>query len=297
MGRHVTIMEISPYYEVNILPSHSKKTAIISWRVAKFLRPAEFYIYRKWDGGATWELLNETAVYGTTYADTTFNIQNKTSVPHYKVLALLDGDEYESPDVAVFAHTDRKAFGVAQNIIRSNYLQARQDGIPVLYYPAITNGKMSSALDDVTGQRNSAQCVTDIDATGDTETEDANDYGTYYAGGYYRPFITFIRLIGARVQRSNILDEGKFDETVQNAKFLAFPPVRTGDLVVDVSTDRRWLVGPSITAHLIKSIIPVSYDAFLTLQATTHPCYDVPVPSNYSYLLHQLTWPNHSQMI
>lgn len=290
-------MEISPFYDVNILPSHSKKTAIVSWRVAKFLRPAEFYIYRKWDGGAEFELLNETPAYGNTYADTTFKIQNKVDVPHYKILAILDGEEYESPDVAIFDHADRKAFGVAQNIICSNYLQARQDGIPVLYYPAIRNGKMSSALDDVTGQRNSVQCVTDEGATGDTEVEDANDYGTYYEGGYYRPFITFIRLIGARVQRENILDEGKFDETVQNAKFLAFPPVRTGDLVVDVATDRRWFVGTSITAHLIKSIIPVSYDAFITLQATSHPCYNVPVPSNYSYLLHQLTWPNHSQMI
>lgn len=289
--------ETSPFYNVTILPSHSRKTAIVSWQVAKKLKDAEFYIYRKWDGGAEFELLNETPVYGTTYADTTFNIQNKVDVPHYKVLALLGNEEYESPDVALFAHTDRKAFGVAQNIIRGNYLQARQDGIPVLYYPAIRNGNMSSALDDVTGQRNTVQCATNVDENGNDTSTDTNDYGTYYEGGYYRPFLTFIRLIGSRVQRESILDEGKFDETVQNAKFLAFPPVRSGDLVVDVATDRRWLVGLSITAHLIKSVIPVSYDAVLTLQSTTHPCYQVPVPTNYSYLLDQLTWPSHSQMI
>lgn len=285
----------SPFYDVKIFPSHSKKTAIVAWRTAKFLRSAEFYVYRKWDGGAEWELITESPVFGTTYADTGFNIRNKTDVPHYKVLALLDGDEYESPDVALFAHTDRKAFGIAQNIIRANYLQARQDGIPILYYPAIRNGKMSSALDDVTGQRESVKC--DEVNTEDPEVTDTNDYGAYYEGGYYRPFITFIRFMGARVQRNNILDEGVYDETVQNVKFLAFPPVRTGDLVVDVATDKRWFVGASITAHLIKGVIPVAYSAFLTLQPNTHQCYDVPIPSNYNYLLHTLTWPNHSQMI
>lgn len=288
---------ISPFYEVKIFPSHSRKTAIIAWRTARWLRPAEFYIYKKWDGGAEWELLNEKPAYGTTYADTNFKIQNKTDVPHYRVLALLDGDEYESPDVALFAHTDRKAFGVAQNIIRANYLQARQDGIPVLYYPAIRNGKMSSSLDDVSGQRTEYKCTSDEGATGDEEVEDKNDYGTYYAGGYYRPFITFIRFLGAKNQKENILDEGVFDESVQRAMFLAFPPVRSGDLVVDVSTDRRWFVGASIISHMVKSVIPVSYVASLTLQVTSHPCYDVPVPSNYHYLLTQLTWPNHSQMI
>lgn len=286
---------ISPFYDVNIYPSHSKKTAVVSWRTAKFLRKAEFYIYRKWDGGAEWELLNEEPVYGTTFADTGFEIRNLTDVPHYRVLALLDGEEYDSPAVALFAHTDRKAFGVAQNIIRGNYLQARQDGIPVLYYPAIRNGKMSSALDDVTGQRNTVQCTKEQE-DGD-DTVDTNDYGAYYEGGYYRPFITFIRFIGAKLQRQNMLEEGVYDETVQKAMFLAFPPVRSGDLVVDPMTDRRWLVGTSITAHLVKSIIPVSYDASLTLQPTTHKCYEVPVPTNYQYLLHALTWPNHSQMI
>lgn len=278
-----------PFLDVSIFPSHARRTAIIAWTTIPALKQAEFYIYRKWDGGAEWELLNTTPATGTTYADTTFSLQTKEQIPCYKILAIVDGKEYISPEVALFAKAGRKAFGIAQNIIRAKYLQARQDGLPVLYYPARKNGPMNASLDSVTGQRLAAACSSSNSLDPDDDAD--NDYGTYYAGGYYRPFITFIRLMGAKLQRENRLDDGIYDESVQQTTFLAFPPVRTGDMVVDVATDRRWFVGESIKAELVKGIIPVGYTANLTLQAHNHPCYSVPIPDNYSEMLRQLVWP------
>lgn len=283
------MQKASPFRDVAIFPSYSKGVAVVSWVVAPELKDAEFYVYRKQDGGDEWKLLSEEPTYGTIFADNTFYIPNKTDVPYYKILALLGDEEWESPDVALFAHTDRRAFGIAQNIIRATYLQARQDGIPVLYYPAIRNGDISTSVDDLTGERQKATCPK---GNGDEDGEDdESDYNTYYKGGYHRPFLTFIRFMGPKAQRKNILDEGVFDESVQQAKFLAFPPVRTGDMVVDVATDRRWFVGSSIQASLVKSIIPVSYSASLTLQAHNHPCYSVPIPKNYAILHRRLLWP------
>lgn len=274
------------FRDINILPSHNKRTAIVAWLVDPSIKTAAFYIYRKYDGGAEWELLNETPVYGNTYADKDFFIKNKEQVPAYKVLALTeDNKEYVSPEVALFSRTGRKAYGVAQNIIRAKYYQARQDGIPVLYYPAITNGAMSASLDDVTGQRLEASCT--------ASEGDEVDYGTYYKGGYYRPFLTYVRLIGERIQREDRLDDGIYDTSLYNVEFLAFPPVRTGDLVVDVATDRRWFVGSSIKMEAVQSIIPVSYTATLSLQEHNHPCYAVPIPTNYHDMLRRLTWPLH----
>lgn len=279
-----------PFLDITIYPSHARRVAIVAWTVIPELKNAEFYVYKKWDGGAEWELLNTTPATGTTYADTDFTFRTKEQVPHYKLLAITaDGKEYPSPDVALFSHVDRKAFGVAHNIIRAKYLQARQDGIPVLYYPAIKNGAMNAALDNVTGQRLEAVCPTSNSV--DPNDDANNDYGTYYAGGYYRPFLTFVRFMGAKVQKQNILDEGIYDESTQITKFLAFPPVRTGDLIVDVATDRRWFVGDSIQAELVKGIIPVGYTATLALQAHNHPCYTVPIPDNYTTMLRRLTWP------
>lgn len=278
-----------PFLDISIFPSHARRTAIVAWTTIPELKPAEFYVYRKWDGGAEWELLNTTPATGTTYADTTFSILNKEQVPCYKILAILDGKEYVSPEVALFAKAGRKAFGVAHNIIRAKYLQARQDGLPVLYYPSRKNGPMNSSLDAITGQRLIAACpqTNSIDPEDDAD----NDYGTYYAGGYYRPFLTFVRLMGAKLQRESRLDDGIYDESVQQTEFLAFPPVRTGDMVVDVATDRRWFVGESIKAEMVKGIIPVGYAANLTLQAHNHPCYTVPIPDNYPEMLRQLVWP------
>lgn len=281
------------FRDIRIFPSHYKNTAIVSWIVDPSIADASFYIYRKWDGGAKWELLNETPVIGAnTYADTTLDIKNKIQVPAYRILAIVnegtkDEKEYASAEIGLFTPVERKAFGIAHNITRSLYLQARQDGIPVLYYPNIKNGKVSDNVDD-TGQRTKAPCVTDDDTTA------INDYGEYYAGGYYRPFLTYVRFIGPRLVRENRLDEGLFDDAVQNAVFMAHPPVRSGDLVVDVSTDRRWIVSNNVKANTVKSVIPVSYEAVINLQEHNDPCYAVPIPDNYPELLRRLVWPqNH----
>lgn len=268
---------------INILPSHVAKTAVVSWIVDPAISDAAFRIYRKYDGGSTWELLNETAVYGTTYADTTFDIPNKTQTPMYRILAVKNGKEYISPDVAVFSKSSRVDYGLAQNIIRVKYLQARHDGTPVLYYPLIRNGKMSSSLDSLTGQRVVASCPGDTSATG--------DHGSYYEGGYYRPFVTFVRFLGARLEKENLLDVGKFDATVQDAQFLSFPPVRSGDMIVDVATDNRWVVNDSIDPELIRAAIPVGYTAKVSLLPHNHAAYGVPLPTNYQEMLNNLTWP------
>ncbi len=273
------------FLDVSIFPTHAKNKAVVAWITVPEIKDAEFYIYRKWDGGAEWELLNTEPVYGTTYADTQFTINNKLQVPSYRLLAIKDGKEYESPEIAVYSKIDRKAFGVAQNIIRGLYFQARQDGIPVLYYPAKKNGAMSSSLDDLTGQRESATC------TGGDGDDPSNDYGQFYDGGYYRPFLTYVRMLGAKRVKENVLDEGLFDNSIQHALFLAFPPVRSNDLVVDVSTDRRWIVGKTIQAQLVKSVIPVAYRTEISLQEHNHPCYSVPIPDNYPELIRRLTWP------
>lgn len=274
------------FKDINIFPSYHNRTAIVAWVVDPSIRDAEFYVYRRIDGGAEWEALSTEPTYGSTFADTEFYIPNKVQQPMYKVLAIKGDKEWVSPDVALFSKVGRKAFGLAHNIIRAKYFQARQDGIPVLYYPLAKNGEKTSTLDSVTGQRTKADC-----ATGDGET-DENDYNTYYAAGYYRPFITYIRFLGERVQKENILDTGIYDSTVLNAELLAFPPVRTGDMIVDVSTDRRWTVGANIQTDLVKGVIPVSYTAQISLQPHNSPCYAVPIPSNYNAMVRRLTWPS-----
>lgn len=281
------------FRDIRIFPSHYKHTAIISWIVDPVIAGAKFYVYRKWDGGAEWELLNTTPVEGTySYTDKTFDIKNKIQVPAYKLLAIVgegteSEKEYESEEVGLFTPTERKAFGIAHNITRSLYLQARQDGIPVLHYPSIKNGPVSDSIDDV-GQRTQAACINGEDTLGG---DDSPDYGEYYAGGYYRPFLTYVRFVGSRLVRENILDVGLYDEAVQNAIFLAHPPVRPGDMIVDVATDRRWIVSNNVKAQLVKSVIPVAYDAVINLQSHNDPCYAVPIPDNYPEMIRRLTWP------
>lgn len=278
---------MNPFRDVIIYPSYSKKRAVVAWNVDPSYRDAEFYVYRKTDGGQKWELLNKEPVYGTTYTDTTFGSRNLTDVPWYRVTAFLGKDDVRGVDsdpVALYDRTGRKAFGVAFKILQLKYKQARTDGIPVLYYPAVSSGKMSDSLDPLTGQREKSDCS--AGGEGDEADPDSLDYGRYYAGGYCPPFLTFVRLVGAKNIKSNILDEGTYQEETQHVEFLPFPPVRTGDLVVDVATDRRWTVNKSIRPQNVKGIIPVGWTANMTLLPKGHDAYKVPVPSNYFKMVH-----------
>ena len=267
------------FRHIHILPSYHSKIAVVQWDVDPKLKDAEFYIYKKQDGGQQWELLNTEPVYGNMYLDTNFYSTNKVDVPHYKLLAIDGNTEYESEQIAVYSHLRRREFGIIKKIIMTKFLQAKHDGIPVLYYPAIKGGKVSTNIDPVTGQRMSTSCK--------NEDSDTNDYGTYYQGGYCAPFLTFIRLRGAKLERSNLTEIGKWDESTQQIELIPYPPVRPGDLIVDVATDKRYIINDSIKPHEFKNI-PISYEASMSLQPRSAECYGVPIPQDYIDRLKQV---------
>lgn len=267
------------FRHIHILPSYHSKTAVVQWDVDPKLKNYEFYIYKKQDGGQKWELLNTEPVYGNVYLDTNFYSTNKLDVPHYKLLALDGDNEYESEQVAVYSHLRRREFGIIKKIIMTKFLQAKHDGIPVLYYPSIKNGKVSVNIDPTTGQRISLSCK--------NEDTDTNDYGLYYQGGYCAPFITYVRLLGSKLQRSNLTEIGTWDESTQQIEILPYPPVRAGDMIVDVSTDKRYIINESIKPQEFKGI-PVSYQTSMSLQQKNSECYQVPIPDDYFDKLKQL---------
>lgn len=279
------------FRDVSVFPSYGKGAAVVSWRVDTPWRDAAFYVYRKDDGGQRWVLLNDEPVYGTMFTDTGFRSKDATNVPWYRVVAILEPGKHEadSEPVALYGGmTGRRTFGMAFKTLRLKYIQARHDGVPMLYYPALKSGKVSPYIDPLTGQRTGRAC-------GEADTDDGeaieDDYGTYYAGGYCPPFLTFVRLMGARSVRSNVLEDGTFREEEQVADFLPYPPVRTGDLLVDPASDRRWLVGKSIKPQMVKGVVPVGYKATITLLDTNHDAYRVPVPSNYNKMLARVRQP------
>lgn len=277
-----------PFRDVNIFPSHFNNAAVVAWIVDPRIRDAEFYVYRRVDEGGDWELLNTDPVFGSTYTDTGFSVRNKLSNPGYKILAVLNGKEFVSPDITLYSRTGRKAYGVARTILRSKYLQARLDGIPVLYYPLARNGKTNESLDPDTGQRVKASCPKGLSADEQEETGEQDDYGTYYADGYCRPYITYMRLLGEYAQKENVLDNGVYDASTVMVELLSFPYARTDDMIVDVATDRRWKVGDNIQTSLVKGVIPVCHKVKISLQAHNDPCYAVPIPDNYYDLKHRL---------
>lgn len=269
-------MEASHFKEIQLYPSYGKKSLIIRWKVDSFLSDAVFYVGKARDRGAEYVTLNEIPIRGTTFVDTDFIIPNREEVSAYKIVADKGGTLYTSDSVGVFSRMTRKDFGISQNIIRMKYLQASKgDGIGVLYYPAVKSGEVSMAIDPASGMRYKATCP------GDT------DMGGYYANGFYRPFYTFIRILNSRqttLERS-AAGEGLDDTVSLSAEFLPFPPVRTGDLIVDVETDNRYLIGKQIQTDMLRGVVPLSYTTTIELQQRSMPVYSFDPPDNYYQLI------------
>lgn len=100
-------------------------------------------------------------MFGTIYVDNDFQSNNLTDVPWYRVVAFKDKNDkkgIDSPPVALYDKTGRKTFGVSYKLLHLKYIQAKTDGIPVLYYPAVSSGKVSINIDPVTNQRTGYTC-------------------------------------------------------------------------------------------------------------------------------------------
>lgn len=109
MGLHV----ITPFRDIMIFPSYGKGRAVVAWTIDPEWIDAEFYIYKKTDGGQKYKLLNTTPVYGSTYTDNEFESKNLTDVPMYRIVAMKGDKSVDSPEVALYDKTGKKSFGVA----------------------------------------------------------------------------------------------------------------------------------------------------------------------------------------
>ncbi|MEG1543079.1 MAG: hypothetical protein RR382_00950 [Tannerellaceae bacterium] len=268
-------MPKAKFISVVVSPAYGRCQCTVRWTVTPEMQGAQYRVYKAMDG-ASFDLMTALPITETAWVDMDFVVSNRVQLPAYRLLAVLpDGTEVESPITIPFAYGSRIDYGVAQNIIRTKYLQATIDGIPMLHYPSTRGGELSPNIDPDTGVREDASCP------------DESDAGGYYASMYQRPYLTWVRLIKNGSVKMQASDEGVgYKDSLETlAELLVWPPTRSGDLFIDISNDNRYIVGDDVRADMVKGVYPISYSAMLNLQHRNMPAYNVELPDNLDEML------------
>jgi len=259
----------SPFIDVTVQPSYGKQTVLVSWVVNRNFIDSKFYVFRSVNNGAgNWKALTQTAVSGASFLDKEFYVGNRLIQTYYKVVAVKDGKEYESPIVSAFDRLTKAEYGAAKQIINYEYLRmSRGNGVRVLHYLPLVEGEINPDYDEETGQKLVASCPDD------------GNYGLKFKGGFGPPLQTWAEFMTVNESLSIATgDQGMNDSVIVTARLMAFPKPLLHHMIVQPSTDNRYLVGNVIKGSYFKGFVAISYDVELTLLIRGDPRYNVPVP-------------------
>ena len=134
------------------------------------------------------------------------------------------------------------------------------NGVKVYMLPPLTDGTPAAGVDPLTWQKLKADCP-------DNEVPGVDGYGRPLAGGYGRPMITWVEFYDA-LQLEKKDDEAmgvSVDSATSRGRFLAFPRPQRGYLIINPTTDDRFVVEGVVQAYMFAGKTPVAYDLSLQL--------------------------------
>lgn len=258
-------------------PVYGQQLVGLTWGVLPQFDGGEIFVYRSLSGNAPWDLLNEEGIpaalgywvdnVGALMGRKQLNVHYRLALEVKRVGATLVFDsEIINTATALPARQQRTISDMMraewQNMYESNGVRAwlfapLLKGIPVPGFDFQTKQMLSTGM-QVAGKES---------------------YGEAYVGGYGQPMLTWIQLLGGGVQNFQRTQDGMSIEAQPvKGRFLAFPRPLPDYLIVLPAQDDRYVVGRVIEPFLFRGLVPVGYEAALTLLPRTDARYKLPVP-------------------
>jgi len=254
---------------------HGTRSCRLSWKLPANLEDGEVYVYYS-DSGVkgSWELRTPTPITGLMFfLDDKFVIRSLSITGYYRLLLVApDGTKYPSKRLPIADYTTREEYGTANKIIQNEWKVARAaGGIPMFHCVAKTSGPYADNIDPSTGVEIGAECPDDDDPS----------YGQLYKGGYYPPFLTWVRLLRVDIDntKDNNIRLGSTSIGEATMRLLSFPRPAPGHMFVDPRTDNRWVIKQDgIRPFLIRGFLPVAYEVDVLLLQRNDPRYKFEMP-------------------
>lgn len=260
---------MSIFQDINLYPSHGDQRVIVTWGGGPQYGDHQVSVAASVTGTPdSWVVLPAVAEFGQRL----MVITNWNPELHqfFRFLVTKPGTtDMRSPVVGIYQDVTRREYGLAKTIIAREFEDMRRaNGIPAWFCAPIISGELASSVDPDTGMMVKATACDD-------------GMGMRYAGGFYKPVITWVRLFGP-AQTSDRKDDpdgdGQTSSEVQNIRMMPFPPPRAGVMLVCPKTDRRWVLGPDSKILRLREILPVIYESTATLLRPNDPRHKFEVP-------------------
>ena len=248
---------MNPFVNLRIQPAFGQHTVVIAWDTPVECLGGSYFIYRSALGiKGTWELLNEFAPlqHGICHwVDDGQSIPPAGDTIHYRLLYVApDGTEYDSDVVGLWDTLPREEYGMARMILNNEFFEMQHcGGIPVWQCVPLAFGELADNMDKATAQP--------------VAVAGQGNYGLPFKGGFAPPLLTWVKFDTVQHKSADRDDGMGFDEDVNiQGRFLAFPRLRRGHMIVNPHTDDRYVVASEVTPYLLRGMVPVAYSAGLT---------------------------------
>jgi hypothetical protein len=271
------------FTSLSVQPSYGNLKTAVSWNVLPQYKSGTIFVYKSYTGAAPWELVHEDGVPANIgyYEDDVAGIVDRVAQDIWYRLLLevpqSNGEvkEFDSPIISLFHKLDRREHFIVRHIMRQELEDMKKgNGIKVLMYAPLMQGKPSVLFDSQTRQM--------IIANG-TEPDGTDSYGMPFIGGFAEPVETYIKFTKIGTIAMDRPEDGNGRDELQpiQARMLAFPKPDHDYLLIEPTTDRRYIISDTINGHLFKGIAPVIYDVTLQAIPRRDAKYRVPIPAKY----------------
>jgi hypothetical protein len=268
----------SVFRNVRIYPRHGSRSATITWELEEGTPAGDVYVAFSTAGTrGTWKAVNPTAPVPSElemFQDTGLFMDAGTVDGFYRLMLVTDADdEFVSEPFQIAGDMTAREYGILRAMIRQEFLQMRvTNGFPVWHCIPKTHGIPANNIDPDTDLSQGEECA---------EADPAlQSYGMPFQGGFYPPVLTWMRVIAHAEGLQDDPEEFSPSETDQTSvRLMCFPRPRRGHMIVDPTTDRRYLVSQEIKPYRLRGVMPVAYNATLDFLSQGDERYKFAMPN------------------
>lgn len=267
---------MSVFRNVRIYPKHGNREAAITWELADGAPAGSVYVAFSSTGTKnTWAELNpDTPVASAIgfYQDPTLFMNKGSADGFYRLLLIAGGTDYLSEPFQIMGDITRPEYGIIRAMIHQEFTQMRvTNGFPVWHCIPREHGTPALSVDPDTGKQEGEEC--------DVVDPAVRSYGMAFQGGFYAPVLTWMRVLAHNEGLKD--DPDKFspeDMLKTSVRLMAFPRPARGHMIVDPTTDMRYLVGEEINPFRFRGVMPVAYNVTLEHLNQSDERYQFPLP-------------------
>ena len=255
------VASADPVTITHVQPGYGRGRVVVRWRVNDDrVLTWKAALYRSWDQGNVFERVKTpTTVFAEagTILDDEVEFVDSTTAPLYYLRVYNEVEYFDTKLASPHTNMTRREYGIVRRLMNMK-LQAYsvgRDGTMVWLYKRPIDGDPCPNCTDPDSSQSSGSPTCET------------CHGTGFKGGYGTPYHTWIhRDEHSAINNSDNEAGGPLPDKLEvKITALAFPVLRTGDLIVEPMRDERFVVGADVKVNAFKGEYPI--DCTCTVEA------------------------------